>query len=57
MKKFTEYRAHDYRVPRSMKEAYGRDVPLFIEEKPVFDKTDVIVSLLLVGIAACAYIV
>jgi hypothetical protein len=57
MKKFTEYRAHDYRVPRSMKEAYGRDVPLFIEEKPVFDKTDVIVSILLMGIAACAYIV
>lgn len=30
---FTEYRPHDYHVPRSMKEAYGWDAPLYVEEE------------------------
>jgi len=31
MKKFTEYRFKDYHTPRSMREAYGFDAPLYVE--------------------------
>jgi hypothetical protein len=27
---FSEYRHHDYRTPRSVKEAYGWDAPLYV---------------------------
>lgn len=30
---FTEYRHKDYRTPRSVKEAYGWDAPLHVEER------------------------
>ena len=30
---FTEYRQKDYRTPRSVKEAYGWDAPLYVEER------------------------
>ena len=30
---FTEYRDKDYYTPRSMKEAYGWDAPLHVEER------------------------
>jgi hypothetical protein len=32
---FTEYRHKDYVTPRSMKEAYGWEPPLYVEEKSV----------------------
>lgn len=40
MNKFTEYRASDYRIARSMKEAYGWDAPLYVEESenPIWSK-------------------
>lgn len=31
---FSEYRRKDYIVPRSMREAYGQDFILEVEEKP-----------------------
>ena len=30
-KHFSEYRPSDYRTPRSMKEAFGDDGPLYVE--------------------------
>ena len=32
-KPFSEYRHKDYMTPRSLKEAYGRDVDLYVEEE------------------------
>jgi len=29
---FSEYRQHDYRTPRSMRECYGWDAPLYIDD-------------------------
>lgn len=39
-KMFTEFRASDYRIARSMKEAYGWDAPLYVEENehPIWEK-------------------
>lgn len=39
-KMFTEFRASDYRIARSMKEAYGWDAPLYVEESehPIWEK-------------------
>ena len=57
---FSEYRCKDYVVPRSMKEAYGRDVQLYVsdEEESKITKTDVIVSALIIaGGVACICIV
>ncbi len=31
---FCEYRPHDYRIPRSMREAYGEEPILWEEEEP-----------------------
>lgn len=41
---FTEYRSQDYRIPRSMREAYGWDAPLHV------DKEETSYSGLMVGI-------
>ena len=30
---FNEFRPNDYRTPRSMKEAYGRDAKIHVEEE------------------------
>lgn len=55
---FSEYRRKDYVVPRSMKEAYGRDVQLYVEEESKVTKTDLFVSaLIIVGGIACICIV
>ena len=39
-KMFTEFRASDYRMARSMKEAYGWDAPLYVKEAehPIWEK-------------------
>jgi len=39
-KMFTEFRASDYRIARSMKEAYGWDAPLYVKEAehPIWSK-------------------
>jgi len=39
-KMFTEFRAGDYRMARSMKEAYGWNAPLYTEEDehPIWSK-------------------
>jgi hypothetical protein len=39
-KMFTEFRASDYRIARSMKEAYGWDAPLYVKEAehPIWEK-------------------
>ena len=34
-KYFSEYRHKDYRTPRSTREAFGRDVDLYVEDKTV----------------------
>ena len=31
---FMEYRPQDYRVPRSMRDAYGYDARLYVEQQP-----------------------
>lgn len=31
---FSEYREKDYHVPRSIREAYGWDAPLWVDEDP-----------------------
>ena len=55
---FSEYRRKDYVVPRSMKEAYGRDVQLHVEEESKVTKTDIFVSALIItGGIACIFIV
>ncbi len=55
---FSEYRRKDYVVPRSMKEAYGKDVQLYVEEESKITKTDVFVSALIIaGGIACICIV
>ena len=55
---FSEYRRKDYVVPRSMKEAYGRDVQLYVEEESKVTKTDIFVSALIIaGGIACICIV
>jgi len=55
---FSEYRHKDYVVPRSMKEAYGRDVQLCVEEESKVTKTDIFVSALIIaGGVACICIV
>ena len=48
---FTEYRHKDYRIPRSMKEAYGWDAPLWIEEDPVSLSFGFVIGVLLASIA------
>jgi hypothetical protein len=39
-KMFTEFRASDYRMARSMKEVYGWDAPLYVKEAehPIWEK-------------------
>jgi len=39
-KMFTEFRASDYRMARSMKEAYGWNAPLYVKEAehPIWEK-------------------
>jgi hypothetical protein len=39
-KMFTEFRDSDYRMARSMKEAYGWDAPLYVKEAehPIWEK-------------------
>jgi hypothetical protein len=49
---FTEYRDSDYRIARSMKELYGWDAPLYVEEEPT--ETGVVVGVGVIGLTFIA---
>jgi len=50
-KNFSEYRHKDYHIPRTLREAYGWEPPLYVEEKEVFTPT-VIASVVVCCMAA-----
>jgi len=52
-KTFGEFRHKDYVIPRSMNEAYGRDVKLYVEEEASPNRRWFV--LMLVGVAWIAY--
>ena len=49
---FSEYRQKDYMTPRSLKEAYGRDVDLYVEEEMSPNRH----RWLLLGLIGCMWI-
>lgn len=49
---FTEYRHKDYRTPRSTREAYGWDAPLYVEEEPV--EAGVVAGVVVIGLTFIA---
>lgn len=49
---FTEYRDSDYRIARSMKELYGWDAPLYVEEESV--EAGVVVGVVVIGLTFIA---
>jgi hypothetical protein len=49
---FTEYRHKDYYIPRSMREAYGWEPPLYVEEESV--EAGVVVGVVVIGLTFIA---
>lgn len=49
---FSAYRPHDYRIPRSMRETYGKDVDLYVAPvRPSHSKYDWLGWVILIAIA------
>lgn len=51
--KHTEFRSKDYRVPRTIREAYGHDVEIYVEE----DRTRYRAEFFVLGLVCIALVV
>lgn len=54
---FSAYRAKDYRLPRSMREAYGYDPVLYEYEEKKFELPPVVIGVLVVAWLSAMYMV
>jgi len=52
---FSEHRPHDYRLPRSMREAYGYEPVLYEEERKKFELNPVVAVLCVVAWLTALY--